>query len=129
MERVDGELTTIIVRNRNQEEEFENAERARLEEAERVKQEQLAQSTRPAPFTDFNFHNSTSTQVRGEPNRTPTPDAAFQTANQNRQADRGVNFNPNPTRHMYTITMTTNSSDGYDQFTNATASGTNHTTD
>ena len=129
-----------------QEEEYKDAERARLEEAERVRQEQVAHANRPTPLTNFNFYNSTSTPVRGEPNRTPTPETGFQTGNQNRQTDRGINFNLLPTRHIYTTTGTTNSSDGYEQFTNdsiiqsaemnnrkqtttTNTSGTNHTMD
>ena len=113
LEEVDNDLTTVIVSSRNQQEEFKNRERARKEEAEKLRQEHLAQNNRPTGFT---FHNITSTPLRGESNRTQLSDTAFHTTNQNRQTNRGVNFSPNTTCHSYTNTVETNSSNEYEQF-------------
>ena len=43
---VSDKLKTIITRTRDQEEEYKEAERARIKEAEKPRQEQLAQATR-----------------------------------------------------------------------------------
>ena len=86
---------------RAQEEEFENREQARKEEEAR--QEQLRRNTRP---TGLNFQTATSTPLRTQ--------APYLMTNNNRQPNRGVLFNPNPTRHSYTQAGDTNSNDGYD---------------
>ena len=117
IEAVDNNLTNIIISSRNQEEEFENREKARKEEEERLRQEQITQRNRQSPM-EFNFHNITSTPLRGESNRAQLSDTVFHTANNNRQMNRGVNFNPNPTHHLYSNTSVNNSSDEYTQFSN-----------
>ena len=85
---------------RAQEEEFENREQAR--KGEEARREQLRRNTRP---TGLNFQTATSTPLRTQ--------AAYLMTNNNRQPNRGVLFDPNPTRHSYAQAGDTNSNDGY----------------
>ena len=87
---------------RAQEEEFENREQVRREEETR--QEQLRRSARPIGLS---YQTVTSTPLRTQ--------APYPTADNNRQTNRGVLFNPNPTHHSYTQAGDTNSNNGYDQ--------------
>ena len=102
IEAVDDDLQSVIESVRAQEEEFENREQARREEETR--QEQLRRSARP---TGLSYQTVTSTPLRTQ--------APYPTANNNRQTNRGVLFDPNPTRHSYAQAGDTNSNDGYDQ--------------
>ena len=68
---VDSELTNIMVSSRNQQEEFENSERARLEEAERIRQEQLAQGNSPSPSQTL--ISITPPALKSEENQTEHP--------------------------------------------------------
>ena len=102
---VDDDLTGVIESAREQEDEFENREQARREE--NARQEQLRRNTRP---TGLGYQATTSTPLRTQP--------PYTTASQNRQSNRGVLFDPNPTCHSYAHTMETNSNDGYEQFSN-----------
>ena len=92
MEAVDEDLKGVIESVREQEEEFENREQARREEDAR--QEQIRQNTRP---TGLSYQTTTSS-----PLRTQLP---YATQSQNRQTNRGVLFDPNPTHHSYAHTM------------------------
>ena len=101
IDTVDDDLTSVIESVRTQEEEFENREQARKEEEAR--QEQLRRNTRPM---GLNYQTATSTPLRTQ--------ALYPTANNNRQSNRGVLFDPNPTCHSYAQAGDTNSNDGYD---------------
>ena len=112
VEAVNDDLTTVIESVRQQEDEFEsNQERIRKEEEEK-RQDQLQRNTRSTGMT---FQNVTSTPLRGEPNRAQQ---SYQSSNQNRQANRGVFFKPNPTHHSYTQATDTNSNDEYEDLSN-----------
>ena len=102
IEAVDDDLQSVIESVRAQEEDFENREQARREEETR--QEQLRRSTRP---TGLSYQTVTSTPLRTQ--------APYPTANNNRQTNRGVLFDPNPTHHSYAQAGDTNSNDGCDQ--------------
>ena len=54
----------------------------------------------------LNYQTVTSTPLRTQ--------APYPTANNNRQSNRGILFNPNPTCYSYTQAGDTNSNDGYD---------------
>ena len=88
---------------RGQEEEFENREQARREEEAR--QEQLRRNAKP---TSLGYQAATSIPLRTQ--------APYPTANHNRQTNRGVLFDPNPTCHSYAHAADTNSNDKYEQF-------------
>ena len=105
IDTVDDDLTGVIESVREQEEEFENREQARREEEAR--QEQLRRNTRP---TGLGYQATTSTPLRTQP--------PYSTASQNRQLNRGILFDPNPTRHSYAQATETNSNDDYEQFSN-----------
>ena len=102
IDAVDDDLTSVIESMRAQEDEFENREQAKKEEETRW--EQLRRNTRP---TGLSYQTVTST-----PLRTQVP---YPMANNNRQTNRGVLFDPNPTCHSYAQAGDTNSNDGYDQ--------------
>ena len=102
IEAVEEDLSKIIESVRTQEEEFENREQARKEEEAR--QEQLRQNARP---TGFSYQTITSTPLRTQ--------APYPTTNQNRQTNRGILFDPNPTCHSYAYAGDTNSNDDYEQ--------------
>ena len=103
IDAVDDDLTGVIESVREQEEEFENREQARREEEAR--QEQLRRNTRS---TGLGYQAATSTPLRTQ--------APYPTANHNRQTNRGILFDPNPTRHSYAHAADTNSNDDYEQF-------------
>ena len=99
---VDNDLQGVIESVRTQEEEFENREQARREEESR--QEHIRRNTRP---TGFSYQTITSTPLRMQ--------APYPMASNNRHTNRGVFFDPNPTRHSYTQAGETNSNDDYNQ--------------
>ena len=102
IDAVDDDLQRVIESIRTQEEEFENREQARREEEAR--QEQIRRNTRP---TGLGYEAVTSTPLREQ-----TP---YLTTS-NRQTNRGVLFDPNPTHHSYAQVRDSNGSDSYDQF-------------
>ena len=83
LEAVNDNLTGVIESIRDQKEVLEDRERARREEAEKLRQEHLAQNNR---LTEFALQNITSTPLRAEHSRTQLPDTAFHsTARTDRQ--------------------------------------------
>ena len=102
IEAVDEDLTSVIESVRAQEEEFENREQARKEEEAR--QEQQRRNARP---TGLSYQTVTSTPLRTQ--------APYPTASHNRQTNRGVLFDPNPTRHSYAHTGDSNNNNDYEQ--------------
>ena len=103
IDTVDDDLTGVIESMRAQEDEFENREQVRKEEEAR--QEQVRQNTRP---TSLSYQTATSTPLKIQT-------ALYSTASNNRQSNRGVFFDPNPTRHSYAHAGDTHSNDDYDQ--------------
>ena len=103
IDAVDNDLTGVIESMREQEEELENREQAKREEEAR--QEQLRKNTRS---TGLGYQAATSTPLRTQ--------APYAMASHNRQANRGVLFDPNPTRHSYAHAADSNSNDNYEQF-------------
>ena len=101
MNAVDDNLQRVIESVRTQEEEFENREQARREEEAR--QEQIRCNTRPR---SLGYEAVTSTPLREQ---APYPTTS------NRQTNRAILFDPNPTRHSYAQARDSNGSDGYDQ--------------
>ena len=115
MDAVDDDLQRVIESVRTQEEEFENREQARREEEAR--QEQIRRSTRSRRL---GYEVITSTPLREQSTYPITS---------NRQTNRGVLFDPNPTRHSYTQARDSNGSDGYDQLSNDSLSQDTDTND
>ena len=115
VDAVDDDLQRVIESVRTQEEEFENREQARKEEEAR--QEQIRRSTRPR---SLGYEAITSTPLREQ--------APYPTTN-NRQTNRGVLFDPNPTRHSYAQARDSDGSDGYDQLSSDSLSQDTDTND
>ena len=115
VDAVDDDLQRVIESVRTQEEEFENREQARREEEAR--QEQIRCSTRSR---SLGYEAITSTPLREQ---APYPTTS------NRQTNRGVLFDPNPTCHSYTQARDSNGSDGYDQLSSDSLSQDTDTND
>ena len=118
MDAVDDDLQRAIENTRAQEEEFEHREQARREEEAR--QEQLRRNTRPR---SLGYEAITSTPLREQTNYP---------IESNRQTNRNVLFDPNPTRHSYAQigdSQGSNGSDGYDQLSNDSLSQETDTND
>ena len=115
VDEVEDDLQKVIESAREQEQEFENREQARREEE--VRQEQIRRSTRPR---SLGYEAITSTPLR-EQTAYPTPS--------NRQTNRAVLFDPNPTRHSYTQVRDPNGIDGYEQLSNDSLSQDTDTND
>ena len=115
VDAVDDDLQRVIESARTQEDEFENREQARKEEEAR--QEQIRRNTRSR---SLGYEVITSTPLREQT-------AYLLTSN--RQTNRAVLFDPNPTRHSYTQARDPNGSDGYDQLSSDSLSQDNDTND
>ena len=118
VDAVDDDLRRVIEDARAQEEEFENREQARREEEAR--QEQVRRNTRSR---SLGYEAITSTPLREQ---------SIYPITSNRQTNRNVLFDPNPTRHSYTQirdSQGSNGSDGYDQLSNDSLSQDTDTND